>query len=203
MPVADLVGSLAQTGASIYATNAQSDAAKNALDYQKQIRTDITPYMTAGTGALGRISDPNALAKNFMASPGYNWALQQGQQGVLQNSASNGLLRSGGAMKALDSYTTGAASQEFNNWFGQQESIANMGLKGEGIAAGVADNSSNIAMNAGANAGNSAIGIGNNIGNLAGSLSSLFGGKGGGFTSSYGATAGSAAGSLAGSMWGG
>lgn len=185
MPAADAIGGAAQAGASIYAANQQADAAKNALNYQKQIRTDVSPYLSAGTDALGRISNPNDLSKNFTASPGFQWALQQGQQGVLQNSASNGLLRSGGAMKSLDAYTTGAASQEFNKWFDQQSSIANMGIKGEGIAAGVADNSSNIAMNAGANAGNSAIGIGNNIGNLAGSLSSLFGNKGGGGSSSY------------------
>lgn len=172
--IAGVVGAGASLAGSLTASHDQANAAKNALAYQQQIRSDVQPYLQAGTSALGNISDPNKLAANFVQSPGYQWALTQGQNSVLQNKAMNGLLRSGGAMKSLDAYTTGAASQDFNNWWSQQYDIANLGQTAEGKAAGVADNSSNIAMNAGANAGNAAIGMGNQIGNLAGSLAGLF-----------------------------
>lgn len=167
------------------ASGEQATASKNALNYQKQIRTDIQPYMTAGTDALSRISDPNKMAANYVQSPGYQWALSQGENAVTTNKATNELLRSGSAMEGLNNYAQGAASQDFNNWWNQQYDVANLGKSAEGVAAGVADNSSSIAQQAGTNAANSTIAASNNVGNLAGSLAQLFQNPNTGGSSSY------------------
>lgn len=190
MPIGAAIGAtVVSAGASLagtaIASHNQSKAASNALQYQQQIRSDVQPYLTAGKNALGMIDNPNALAANYTSSPGYKWALGQGENAVLQNKAMNGLLRSGGAMKALDTYATGAASQDFNNWWTQQYDIAKLGSDAEGTAAGVANNSGNIQLNNAAQQGNAAISTGNQIGKLSGSLASLFGSNNQG-ASSYG-----------------
>lgn len=169
------IGGAATLGAGAAASNAQAKSASNALDYQKQIRTDVQPYLNAGTSALGEISDPNAIAKNYVQSPGYQWQLSQGLNAVSTNKATNELLRSGSAMEGLNNYAQGAASTDFNNWWNQQYDMANLGKSAEGIAAGVADNSSNIAQGAGTAAANSDITTGNNVTNLSGSLAQILG----------------------------
>jgi hypothetical protein len=62
----------------------------------------------------------------------------------------------GGAMKALNNYAQGAASDEFGKYNAQQMGIAQLGLQGAGIGAGVANaNSAAIGQDANnrANAG--------------------------------------------------
>ncbi len=50
-------------------------------------------------------------------SPGYQFALQQGLQGVERSAASKGTLLTGGTLKALEGYGTGLADQTYGNLF--------------------------------------------------------------------------------------
>lgn len=164
MPVGATLGAAAiSAGASIYGTstaaNDQKQAAAQAMQYQQ-------PYVNAGDTAIAQIDNPNTIMQNYQQSPGFQWGLQQGENAVNTSSAMNGLLRSGGAVKALDSYATGAADQDFNNWFGQQESMANLGSS-------AAANASNIATGAGKTAATAAITQGSNVGNTGGALASM------------------------------
>lgn len=193
------IAGVAGAGASIIggseARHDQNEATNTAISMQG-------PYVNAGTTALGQIDDPNTLMANYRQSPGFQWGLQQGENSVLTNSAMNGLLRSGGAAKALDTYATGAADQDYNNWFGQEEGIAKMGQD-------AATNVSSLLVGQGKNNANADIGISNAVGNGIGSIAGvstnpllaqmLNNNKGG--ASSYGSSAGASAGASAGSMF--
>jgi len=165
-----IIGGLGQAKAS---SDAKKISAAN-LAYQKEqqgkVWGAVDPYMQAGGRALGRLEDPNA----FETSPGYNFRLQQGIDGVTTNRAVNGLLRSGGAMKAVSDYASNSASDEFNRWFGQQQAIAGMGLQGAGIGAGVANaNSANSAADA-TNRANAGFAGANAWGQIAGQVGGAF-----------------------------
>lgn len=179
MPIgaATVAASAIGAGASIYsssqAAGASDKGAKAALAYQKQIRTDVQPYLKAGTGAINTLSDPNALMKGFYASPNYQYTLGQGLNAVGTDKAVNGLLRSGSAIKALDTFASNTAANQFNNYIGQKQYLSSAGISAEGDAAGVANNSSNIAMTNAANQGNADLVAGNAFSQFGGSLATL------------------------------
>ena len=115
-----LGGAIAGLGGAFLASNASKKATKDQVgianrqmdlaDKQfQQTRTDLSPYRQAGETAVGDLNDPNA----FTTSPGYEFRLKQGMDGVAQNKAVNGLLNSGAALKALNDYNQNMASAEY------------------------------------------------------------------------------------------
>ena len=54
-------------------------------------------------------------AFSFEQSPGYQFQLQQGLQGIQNSAAAQGGLLSGGTLKALQKYGTGLAAQDYGN----------------------------------------------------------------------------------------
>jgi hypothetical protein len=91
------------------------------------------PYTTAGAGAMGQLSSMLApggsLSKTWdqsfqapsaadaAATPGYQFALQQGQQALQRSAAAKGGLLSSGALKSLDQYSQGLASQTYQQTY--------------------------------------------------------------------------------------
>jgi len=140
-----IVGGLGQASAAKSAAKTSAAALAQQKAQQERVWGAVDPYMKAGGAALGRLQDPNA----FMTSPGYQFRLNQGIEGVAGSKAVNGLLRSGGALKAINNYAQDTASDEYGKWWGQQSGIAQMGLSGAGIGAGVANaNSAAIGQDA-------------------------------------------------------
>jgi hypothetical protein len=97
----------------------------NALSYQK-------PYEEAGRSGLNLLQqyltgDPAAVQSRLEQSPGYQFRLNQGQNSIQNLLASKGGLKSGAAMKALEEYAQGTASQEFGNQVNYLQNFANMG----------------------------------------------------------------------------
>lgn len=95
------------------------------LSYQK-------PYEEAGRSGLSLLQqyltgDPAAAQNRLEQSPGYQFRLNQGQNSIQNLLASKGGLKSGAAMKALEEYAQGTASQEFGNQVGYLQNLANMG----------------------------------------------------------------------------
>lgn len=191
----------AQQGINLTQQNAQQ-----AIGYQNAALQNITnaysPYYTAGTQGLTSLSQALApggsLAQNWnqqfqaptaaqaAATPGYQFALEQGLNAVQSSAAAQGNLLSGGTMKALNNYAQGMAStnyqQTYNNAFNQylqnynqfQTSQANqyarlMGLTGIGQSATGA-------------LGTAQLGVAGNIGNVltgaSGAISNLLGAQG-------------------------
>ena len=89
-------GSIAARGARS-AANTQAAATDRAVEAQNaqaaQTREDLTPYRETGYRALSRLEgeiDRQTTAADVMADPGYQFALQQGQQGLDRRFAASG-----------------------------------------------------------------------------------------------------------------
>lgn len=96
-----------------------------AIGYQR-------PYEEAGRSGLNLLQqyltgDPAAVQSRLEQSPGYQFRLNQGQNSIQNLLASKGGLKSGAAMKALEEYAQGTASQEFGNQVNYLQNFANMG----------------------------------------------------------------------------
>lgn len=204
---ASIVGgaALAGTGAQIWAgSNASSSAkraAQAAAEEARQNRTAavgfLEPYRNAGglalsplTGLLtGNSYDPftkqtTALSPeqrdNLMyQSPGYRFAIQQGEQGLERSQTARGLSLSGGAQKELAGYLSGAASQYSDNYINQLSQLAGMGQNAATASGnfqiGAGSQVANYAQQAGmagaygqANTGNAITGLANSVGSFGG-----------------------------------
>jgi hypothetical protein len=82
------------------------------------------------TGEYKQLNDEQRDALMYQ-SPGYRFAVQQGEQGLARSQAARGLSLSGGAQKELASYLSGAASQYSNDYISQ---LANLAASGQNAA---------------------------------------------------------------------
>jgi hypothetical protein len=114
---------------------AAGQASQNALSQQIAGEgANVAPYLGAGAqttnqlaGALapggqltqqfGQFSAPTAA--QAAAMPGYQFQLQQGENALQNSAAARGGLLSTGTAKALDQYSQGLASTDYNNLFNQ------------------------------------------------------------------------------------
>lgn len=137
-------GGVLSAGASMFgsssAANAQEDAANKAAQTQLQMynqtRSDLLPYMDQGRNAFTALGNlmgmggPGASA-NMLAGlrnyPGYQWALEQGNQGLDRTAAAKGLLLSGGQLKDAMGYNQGMADQLFGTYYNQMAGMAQLG----------------------------------------------------------------------------
>jgi hypothetical protein len=132
------------TGAQEQASQDQINALRQAMAAYQQMaqqgRTDLTTNLTAGlqpslanvqTGQAGTnqllaalgIAPPGGgaapdMSSVFAATPGYQFARDQGLEAVLRNAAKSGSLASGNTNQNLIDYASGVASQNYNNYIG-------------------------------------------------------------------------------------
>jgi hypothetical protein len=147
----------------------------------------ITGGMSGALGALAGRSDrsgqmldqPGGMYGNYQADPGYQFRLQQGEDGIRRMQAAQGGRFGGAAMKALVDYDQNMASQEFGNYvnranseFGARSGVDDRSLSAANSAAGVYGSGANqladIAGRTGAQLGAQAAGAGGTLGALAG-----------------------------------
>lgn len=81
-------------------------------------------------------SNQNAAFQNYLNSSGYNFQLQQGQNAINTNNAAAGLLNSGSALKKLNSYGQGLASNYLQQYMAQLSGLSQQGLAAGGIVGG-------------------------------------------------------------------
>lgn len=140
-------------------------------------------YPTAGT--VGTQINPQSAFDTFRNSTGYQFRLGQGMNAVNSGWAGKGLLQSGAALKGLNDYGQGMATQEFGNWMGSLGNQQQLGFGAASAQAGVSQNVgnslANIYQNQGANQANAALVGGQNSAALVNSLATIgagiFGGK--------------------------
>jgi hypothetical protein len=174
-------GSVLGAVASNKAANTQADAQKNAsatqADMFNTIQTNSKPFTQAGYGATGSLTDllgttgtpgTNASGTNLPqgyltqqfsptqaqleAYPGYQFALQQGQQAVRNADTATVGAMSSGTLKDLANYTTGAAAQNYGNFFNQYQTqqnnifnrLSNIAGLGQSAAAGVGNSGTQL-----------------------------------------------------------
>jgi hypothetical protein len=134
-----------QGGKNAAAASAAGDAAAIA-EQRRQFdlsRSDQMPWLQAGGAALGRLQDPNA----FQASPGYAFTRAEGTRDIGNSFAARGGALSGNALRGLDAYNTGLASNEYNNWWNQQAGLAGVGQTSAQSLGGLGQNSANNVSN--------------------------------------------------------
>lgn len=147
---ASIIGGLMGKSSADKAAAAQASAANKALKFQKQMwetsRADMMPWMQAGqkalatyTGQLDGTGDPNA----FKTTPGYEFRVKQGETGVMNNLAALGMKNSGKALKALESFRQGIASQEYGTWMDRLAGVSGTGQQTSNSMANYAQNAGN------------------------------------------------------------
>jgi hypothetical protein len=125
------------------AAGTQADAANNSTALQAKIYEDTTkrnePFVSGGTNALGALLERLGIGGNASSAqygnllktvnpqdvqndPGYQWAQQQGQQGIDRSLAARGMTNSGRALKAASQFNTGNATKFFNDAFNRNQS---------------------------------------------------------------------------------
>jgi hypothetical protein len=204
---AAVVGAVVQSNGAKKAAKTQAQSAKEAgelshqeylqtrtdqLKQYEQARNDLAPYREIGTKSLAELAAANApggrFTKNyergeFEVDPGYQFRLQQGEDGINRGAAARGGWNSGATLKALARYNSDLGSQEYGAWDQRQNTReaqfnANRDFHRNNLAtlANVGQTSTTATSNAGANAygnianagqanaqyrGNAAIGAGN------------------------------------------
>jgi hypothetical protein len=210
--VAGIAGSVLSSNAASSAASTQAGAADRATAASQQeaaqTRADLAPYNQAGQAGTNALmaslglggSGPNLLAANgingltfqptqaqLASTPGYQFDLAQGQQGVANSNAAAGRGISGAALKGAANFATGLANntlttqqgifqQNLGNVLNPLQNVANLG---ENAAAQTGQlgtsntNAANASAIGGANA--SAAGQVGSANAISGGLSSLGG----------------------------
>jgi hypothetical protein len=128
-------------GASALDVTGLQQAEQNAGNGYAQAAGTLSPYITAGTGALSNIAGMGAFTPTGLATaantgmseaqlqqtPGYQFTLQQGLESQQNSAAARGLGVSGAASKAAANYSTGLA----DNTYTTQMGLANQAFSNE------------------------------------------------------------------------
>lgn len=102
-----------------------------------QARTDSMPWMEAGKKALAQYqgemglsttgADGKPFESQFTATPDYQFQVQEGEKGVMNNLAATGMKNSGAALKALTKFREGLASTTRGNYLTRLSNLATGG----------------------------------------------------------------------------
>lgn len=151
-------GSLISSNASSSAANTQANAENAATQAQLQMYNQnvqrLSPWVNAGSGALGTLQGlmpsltSQFTAADYQQSPGYQWQLGQGIQAINNSASANGGVNSGNTLKALMGYGQGLANQDYyqaqnayQNWqnqvYNMYSGLSNTGANAAGQTAGL------------------------------------------------------------------
>jgi len=136
----------AALGAQQGATNEANAAVLQAYNDQKNY---LNPYITGGQTAYN-----NLTSGNIQMDPGYQFRLSEGQKAINNALSARGMYGSGAALKQLSRYGQDYASNEYQNAFNRQNTLANYGFN-------AANSLGNFAGGYGNSVGNNAINFGN------------------------------------------
>lgn len=136
---ANAAGNAARTQTN--AINAGIKLQQQGLEFQQraynQAREDAMPWLTAGKNALAQYQGELGLSPNgadgtpfksqFKETPGYQFAVDQGERGVVNNLGALGLRGSGAALKALTKFRTGLADQTYQTYLDRLSGVSTGG----------------------------------------------------------------------------
>lgn len=151
----------------------QSSASNQAYPY---LQGALSGNVSNGSGAGNQISNmlglngapaQNAGFSNFNNSTGYQFGLNQGMQSITGGAATQGLLNSGGTLKALDTYGQNYANTQYGNYVSQLQGLLGAGNQSAGVIGGAG----NVSNSSGS--GSSSPGIFGSQGSAGGFLGSM------------------------------
>lgn len=132
-----LVGAASSRQAASQAADARQRASEEAAVARGEDLARLEPWRQSGEQANNRLAAMlglNGQATPFNSDdPGYAFRLSEGQRQVDNSAAARGSTLSGGALKALQKYGQGMASQEFQNSYNR---LANVSAQGQNAATG-------------------------------------------------------------------
>ena len=149
---ASLAGGAMQASAAQQAANTQAEASDKALALQtrqyEESKAASMPWVDAGARALAAYQGELGLSteakrgefvSGFRTTPGYEFQVQEGEKGVVNNLAALGMKNSGAAMKALTRFRQGLADQTYDKYLdrlsgasvGGQSQVANDNALGQ------------------------------------------------------------------------
>jgi len=142
------------------ASDAQSQAAANALAAQQAAVAKLNPWINTGTGANYTLGSLYGIGQDgstghpqdfsaFTNSPDYKFALDQGQLGLDRYENAKGLTLSGGALKDVSQFNQGLATQQFGNYYNRLLSLSQMGQGAASSAVGGTNAIANTMMGQG------------------------------------------------------
>lgn len=205
MPVAvPLIGAAVSIGGGVLAANSAKGAARDAAaaqsvandkaiaEQQRQYnttRSDLMPWQTAGTSALGQ--QGNLLGLNgtanqqssidaLKASPLYQSLFNNGQEALLQNASATGGLRGGNTQHSLANFGRDTLSavieNQLNSLGGVSTSGQNAAAQTGTIGANSANNISQLLSDTGTSQANASMAAGKAQAGMYGNIASTIGG---------------------------
>ncbi len=168
---------------SYFAGKEQADAARDAAgesaaasryqaEIQKQMydqtRADQTPWREAGQNALTQLTAGTAAGGDLMrsfsmadyeADPGYAFRLSEGMKAIERSAAARGGALSGGALRGIERYGQGLASEEYGNAFNRYTTNQTNRFNRLASVAGVGQTANAALGQAGSNYANAITGI--------------------------------------------
>lgn len=129
------IGSSAAKSAAKSQAQSAEQARQQSEEMYNQTRTDLAPYRDVGTSAQAQYQNllgigPQGQAgvqASLAATPGYQFALNQGLQATQSGYASHGLALSGAATKGAAQYAEGLAGTTYQSILGNYQTAMNMG----------------------------------------------------------------------------
>jgi hypothetical protein len=195
--IGGLFGTKQQADASNLASRQQADAQAQG---QAQLQANLQPYANFGASAMPNLVKLLGLGgtgggfqfnpQDLQNTPGYQFTLGQGLKNTNNALSSQGLLGSGAQAKALADYTSGLASNTYNQQFSNALNSYNANLSplmsllsmGQNSAAGIGQGAYNSSVNAGNAIAQGTIGSGQQAGATMNSILGLLGGVNQGFS---------------------
>lgn len=83
--------------------------------------------LRGGTNGAANAAPAAARQSKFMATPGYQFRVSEGERGVLNSLSSLGVKNSGKALKSLESFRQGLAAEEYGTYLDRLAGIAGAG----------------------------------------------------------------------------
>lgn len=159
LPAAIIGSTLLGARSANQAASAQSDAATQAAQLQKeQFERQVelqAPFREVGLRALNKLESASEYTPfsmgQFEQDPGYAFRLAEGQKALDRQAAARGGLISGGALKAAQRYGQDMGSQEYQNAFNRYQAERQARLGPLQSLAGVGQTSANLLGAAGQN----------------------------------------------------
>lgn len=173
-----VIGGVAQGSAAKKAAKAQSKAASDDIAFQREtrdiVRGDFAPAREIGTNALRGYAYELGMGEapegwqGYQQSPGFQFALDQGNANINALAGARGGLHSGATLQALQNNGFGMAQQDYGSWLSRIGGLVDTGQSAAGMSGQASQNAAAGVSNALAAKGNAAaagaIGVGNAIG---------------------------------------
>jgi hypothetical protein len=154
--VGGIISSNAQSNAASSAANAQSASAQAGIAEQQRqfdaIQKLLSPYVTAGTGALtgqqnllglnGSSAQQQAISA-LQSSPYFTSLKQQGTQSILANASATGGLRGGNTQAALAQFTPALLAQTIQNQYANLGALSSQGANAAAMTGNFGQNTAN------------------------------------------------------------